>query len=84
MASRIAVVAVLAMCGVVGVVAIGENYLGVGYNLLTGNPDGGDGTKGGVDPGLLVTRHIIHLHKNKAVHFEVRLQCTLYHTVAVK
>eukprot|EP00057_Strongylocentrotus_purpuratus_P001649 XP_001200514.2 PREDICTED: uncharacterized protein LOC764265 [Strongylocentrotus purpuratus] len=37
------------------------NYLGVGYNILTGDPDGGDVTNGGVDPGLMVTRRILDL-----------------------
>ena len=38
----------------------GLDYIGVGYNLLRGNPEGSLST-GGVDPGLLVTRKIFKL-----------------------
>ncbi|XP_062622102.1 uncharacterized protein LOC134283612 [Saccostrea cucullata] len=34
-------------------------YLGVGYNILKANPDGGDWSSLGQDPGLLVTRNIL-------------------------
>ena len=37
--------------------------IGVGYNILTGNPDGTDWRHGGEDPGLLVTRRILKLGK---------------------
>ncbi|XP_054770615.2 uncharacterized protein LOC129278492 isoform X2 [Lytechinus pictus] len=37
------------------------NFLGVGYNILSGNPDGGDVTNGEVDPGLLMTRRILDM-----------------------
>lgn len=43
----------------------GLQHLGVGYNILTGNPDG-DKNIGDVDPGLLNTRRIFELtHKGK-------------------
>ena len=38
----------------------GLDYIGVGYNLLKGNPEGSLST-GGIDPGLLVTRKIFKL-----------------------
>lgn len=34
------------------------------YNLLEGNPEGGDLSNGGVDPGLLFTRKIFKLTWN--------------------
>ncbi|XP_033119835.1 uncharacterized protein LOC117119126 [Anneissia japonica] len=37
----------------------GVSFVGIGYNILDGNPDGGDPNAGGVDPGLLVTRRIL-------------------------
>ncbi|XP_078382883.1 uncharacterized protein LOC144665526 [Oculina patagonica] len=39
----------------------GLHFVGVGYNLLEGNPEGGDVSNGGVDPGLLFTRKIFKL-----------------------
>ncbi|XP_054755939.2 uncharacterized protein LOC129261943 [Lytechinus pictus] len=36
----------------------GVQFVGIGYNILEGNPEGGDLTTGGVDPGLLVSRRI--------------------------
>ena len=42
----------------------GLHFVGVGYNLLKGNPEGGDVTNGGVDPGLLITRKILKLTWN--------------------
>lgn len=47
--------------------AKGLRFLGVGYNILKGNPDGGKLSLGGVDPGLLSTRKIFKLtwDKNK-------------------
>ena len=41
--------------------ATGLTYLGVGYNILKGNPEGGEISIGGVDPGLLHTRNIFQL-----------------------
>ena len=47
--------------------AKGLGFLGVGYNILKGNPDGGKLSHGGVDPGVLPTRKIFKLtwHSNK-------------------
>ena len=42
----------------------GLHFVGVGYNLLKGNPEGGDVSNGGVDPGLLITRKIFKLTWN--------------------
>lgn len=39
------------------------NNIGVGYNLLHGNPDGLHWKSGGEDPGLLLTRQIFTLGK---------------------
>ena len=33
-------------------------YVGVGYNLLRGNPEG-DYDRGGIDPGIKITKHIL-------------------------
>ncbi len=41
--------------------AKGLTYLGVGYNVLKGNPEGGELSRGGVDPGLLSARKILRL-----------------------
>ena len=41
-----------------------NNFVGIGYNILEGNPEGGDLYLGGVDPGLLVTRPIFQLTYN--------------------
>lgn len=41
--------------------AKGLKFIGVGYNLLKGNPQGGELSRGGVDPGLLATRKIFKL-----------------------
>lgn len=39
----------------------GLRYIGVGYNLLRGNPDGNFWAAGGDDPGLLSTRKVLTL-----------------------
>ena len=44
--------------------AKGLSFLGAGYNILKGNPDGGELSHGGVDPGLLITRKIFKLTWN--------------------
>ena len=36
----------------------GVAFLGIGYNIIEGNPEGGDMATGGVDPGLLVSRPV--------------------------
>ena len=43
----------------------GIHFVGVGYNLLKGNPEGGSLSRGGVDPGLLVTMKIFRLTYEK-------------------
>ena len=45
----------------------GVHFVGIGYNLLKANPEGGGLSRGGVDPGLLITRKIFKLtyEKNK-------------------
>ncbi|GFN76799.1 MACPF domain-containing protein 8 [Plakobranchus ocellatus] len=58
--------------------AIGDEptkFLGVGYNLLTGNPDGGLLSRGGIDPGLLYTRKVLDLSSHYAVQSESRRSC---------
>ncbi|XP_071497374.1 uncharacterized protein [Diadema antillarum] len=39
----------------------GLNYLGVGYDILKGNPEGGDLATGGVDPGLYISHRVFEL-----------------------
>ena len=34
-------------------------FIGLGYNILFGNPDGGDLAHVGIDPGIKSTRHIL-------------------------
>jgi len=41
--------------------AKGLRFVGVGYNILKGNPDAGELAHGGVDPGLLADRKIFKL-----------------------
>ncbi|XP_011676479.2 uncharacterized protein LOC756464 isoform X1 [Strongylocentrotus purpuratus] len=36
----------------------GVLFVGVGYNMIDGNPEGGDLQTGGVDPGILISRRI--------------------------
>ncbi|XP_011683559.2 uncharacterized protein LOC105447351 isoform X2 [Strongylocentrotus purpuratus] len=42
------------------------NFIGIGYNILEGNPEGGELGSGGVDPGLLVSRRILELSYDNA------------------
>jgi len=42
----------------------GVHFVGVGYNLLEGNPEGGDLSNGGADSGLLSTRKVFKLTWN--------------------
>lgn len=39
----------------------GTRFIGLGYNILLGNPDGGDLAHTGVDVGIKTTRHILQL-----------------------
>ena len=51
------------------------NFVGVGYNIINGNPEGGDIHIGGVDPGFLVTRPILKLtYKDGLVTSDLRYQ----------
>ena len=36
-------------------------YIGIGYNIIDGNPEGGSKVSGGVDPGIMVSRRIFKL-----------------------
>lgn len=46
-------------------------YIGVGYNLLRGNPDGNFWAAGGDDPGLLSTRKVLALSSQADVPGEI-------------
>ena len=39
----------------------GVKFIGVGYNIISGNPEGSEVSHGGVDPGLRSTRQILKL-----------------------
>ena len=41
-------------------------YIGVGYNVIRGNPDGDFWARGGDDPGMLATRKILKLSDDSA------------------
>ena len=41
--------------------APGVTFVGVGYNILRGNPEEGDKGRGGVDPGILTTRRLFQI-----------------------
>lgn len=47
------------------------HYIGVGYNMIRGNPDGNFWAAGGDDPGLLSTRKVLKLSSNDAVPAEI-------------
>lgn len=47
------------------------HYIGVGYNMIRGNPDGNFWAAGGDDPGLLSTRKVLTLSSYDAVPAEV-------------
>ncbi|KAK6165412.1 hypothetical protein SNE40_022343 [Patella caerulea] len=51
----------------------GINFVGIGYNLLKANPEGGAGGAGGVDPGLNVVNRVLQLSQG-SVPKEVRYQ----------
>ncbi|XP_061189368.1 uncharacterized protein LOC133197381 [Saccostrea echinata] len=62
------------------------HYIGVGYNLLTGNPDGSLVSNGGVDPGLLYTRKIFEVTEHdspKRVQIEHRHSCANKNTTSM-
>ncbi|KAK3093702.1 hypothetical protein FSP39_019066 [Pinctada imbricata] len=48
------------------------HFVGAGYNLLKGNPDGEFWDKAGDDPGLLMTRKVLHVSQgNNPVELEI-------------
>ncbi|XP_052803159.1 uncharacterized protein LOC128233500 [Mya arenaria] len=47
------------------------HYVGVGYNMLKGNPDGDFWARGGDDPGLLSTRKVLSLSSDTDVPAEI-------------
>ena len=47
------------------------HFVGVGYNLIRGNPDGDFWARGGDDPGLLSTRKVLKLTASSGVPNEV-------------
>lgn len=49
----------------------GLHYIGVGYNMIRGNPDGNFWAAGGDDPGLLSTRKILKLSGSGDVNNEL-------------
>ncbi|XP_076438521.1 uncharacterized protein LOC143277529 [Babylonia areolata] len=55
--------------------ALGEQYVGIGYNVLTANPDGGLASRGGVDPGLLITRRVLKVTDSRAIQTQLRHSC---------
>jgi hypothetical protein len=62
----------------------GFQYVGVGYNLLTSDPDGEIVGQGGVDPGLRLTHRIIHTGVGDIPHdiaYEPRDSCAHSSTV---
>ncbi|XP_065931307.1 uncharacterized protein [Magallana gigas] len=62
------------------------HYIGVGYNMLTGNPDGSLVTNGGVDPGLLYTRKILEVTGHDSpmrVQIEHRHSCAQQNTTSM-
>ncbi|XP_062605124.1 uncharacterized protein LOC134266928 [Saccostrea cucullata] len=62
------------------------HYIGVGYNLLTGNPDGSLVSNGGVDPGLLYTRKILEVTEHDSptrVQIEHRHSCANKNTTSM-
>jgi hypothetical protein len=64
----------------------GIHFVGVGYNLLKGNPDGGQTARGGVDPGLLFTRRIFAMSPGDVlpeIIFEPRRSCAKEQTLSV-
>lgn len=66
--------------------ADGSRFIGLGYNILLGNPDGGDLSLTGVDPGLKSTRHVLKLTSNSAgklIDTDNKAYCTTHNSTAV-
>lgn len=60
-----------------------SGYVGIGYNLLTANPDGGEQSQGGADPGLLLTRQVLDVSDPRAVQQQHRHNCVIQRTVSM-
>jgi hypothetical protein len=58
-------------------VATGTTFLGTGYDMLHGSPEGGDLFHGGLDPGLKSTRQILAITKAKNDACPVEATCAL-------
>jgi len=65
----------------------GLHYIGVGYNVIRGNPDGNFWASGGDDPGLLSTRKVLTLSSQTDVPAEISYefhdQCRQAHEFAM-
>lgn len=60
-----------------------SGYVGIGYNLLTANPEGGEQSQGGADPGLLLTRQVLDVSDPRAVQQQHRHNCVIQRTVSM-
>ncbi|KAK3597969.1 hypothetical protein CHS0354_042319 [Potamilus streckersoni] len=73
-------------CPVLSARPSGLHFVGIGYNILKGNPDGGVASRGGVDPGLLLTRRIFEISPGDSpveVVYEPRYSCARIQTTSV-
>ncbi|VDI52571.1 Hypothetical predicted protein, partial [Mytilus galloprovincialis] len=64
----------------------GTRFIGLGYNILIGNPDGGDHSQTGIDIGIKSTRHIFKLTPDKAsqlIEMDGRTHCTTHTSKSV-
>ncbi|XP_052089245.1 uncharacterized protein LOC127725986, partial [Mytilus californianus] len=64
----------------------GSRFIGLGYNILLGNPDGGDLSLTGVDPGLKSTRHVLQFTSNTAMKLfdsDNKTYCTTHNSTSV-
>nr|AJQ21523.1 MACPF domain-containing protein 8 [Mytilus galloprovincialis] len=61
----------------------GTRFIGLGYNILNGNPDGGDLSQSGIDIGIKTTRHILKLTPDTAkqlIAIDGRTHCTTHNS----
>lgn len=66
--------------------ADGSRFIGLGYNILLGNPDGGDLSLAGVDPGLKSTRHVLQFTSStarKLIDSDNKTYCTNHSSTSV-
>ncbi|XP_071136831.1 uncharacterized protein [Mytilus edulis] len=64
----------------------GSRFIGLGYNILLGNPDGGDLSLAGIDPGLKSTRHELQFTSNtarKLIDSDNKMYCTNHSSTSV-